>query len=90
VTLVRDQRSYHLDLSDPAAPWTASPIRSGDQIIIGRKSNLFFGMILPLVTASAAVASLISVYGTTDRHSVKAGAEWSSPIARARRAAHPS
>jgi polysaccharide biosynthesis/export protein len=61
VILVRDQHSYHLDLSDPAAPWTASPIRSGDQIIIGRKSNLFFGTILPLVTASAAVASLISV-----------------------------
>ncbi|MEP7066657.1 MAG: polysaccharide biosynthesis/export family protein [Gemmatimonadota bacterium] len=61
VTLVRDQHTYHLDLSDPAAPWTASPIRSGDQIIIGRKSNLFFGTILPLVTASAAVASLISV-----------------------------
>jgi protein involved in polysaccharide export with SLBB domain len=61
VTLVRDQRAYRLDLSDPAAPWTASPIRSGDQIIIGRKSNLFFGTILPLVTASAAVASLISV-----------------------------
>jgi polysaccharide biosynthesis/export protein len=61
VTLVRDQHSYHLDLSDPAAPWTASPIRSGDQIIIGRKSNLFFGKILPLVTASAALASLISV-----------------------------
>jgi polysaccharide biosynthesis/export protein len=61
VVLVRDQHSYHLDLSDPAAPWTASPIRSGDQIIIGRKSNLFFGTILPLVTASAAVASLISV-----------------------------
>jgi polysaccharide biosynthesis/export protein len=59
--LVRDQHSYHLDLSDPAAPWTASPIRSGDQIIIGRKSNLFFGTILPLVTASAAVASLIGV-----------------------------
>ena len=61
VTLVRDQHSYRLDLSNPAAPWTASPIRSGDQIIIGRKSNLFFGTILPLVTASAAVASLISV-----------------------------
>jgi len=61
VTLVRDRHSYLLDLSDPAAPWTASPIRSGDQIIIGRKSNLFFGTILPLVTASAAVASLISV-----------------------------
>lgn len=61
VILVRDQHTYHLDLSDPAAPWTASPIRSGDQIIIGRKSNLFFGTILPLVTASAAVASLISV-----------------------------
>ncbi len=61
VTLVRDQHTYQLDLSDPAAPWTASPIRSGDQIIIGRKSNLFFGTILPLVTATAAVASLISV-----------------------------
>ncbi len=61
VTLVREQRSYLLDLSDPAAPWTVLPIRSGDQIIIGRKSNLFFGTILPLVTASAAVASLISV-----------------------------
>jgi len=61
VTLVRGGHSYHLDLSDPAAPWTATPIRSGDQIIIGRKSNLFFGVILPLVTASAAVASLISV-----------------------------
>jgi polysaccharide export outer membrane protein len=61
VILVRDQHSYQLDLSDPAAVWTATPIRSGDQIIIGRKSNLFFGTILPLVTASAAVASLISV-----------------------------
>jgi len=61
VTLVRDRHSYRLDLSDPAAPWTASPIRSGDQIIIGRKSNLFFGTILPLFTASAALASLISV-----------------------------
>jgi protein involved in polysaccharide export with SLBB domain len=61
VTLVRAGHSYHLDLSDPAAPWTAAPIRSGDQIIIGRKSNLFFGAILPLITASAAVASLISV-----------------------------
>jgi protein involved in polysaccharide export with SLBB domain len=61
VTLVRAGRSYHLDLTDPAAPWTATPIRSGDQIIVGRKTNLFFGMILPLVTASAAVASLISV-----------------------------
>lgn len=61
VTLVRDRHSYQLDLSDPAAPWTASPIRSGDQIIIGRKSNLFFGTILPLVTAGAALASLISV-----------------------------
>jgi polysaccharide export outer membrane protein len=61
VTLVRDQHAYQLDISDPAAVWTASPIRSGDQIIIGRKSNLFFGTILPLVTASAAVASLISV-----------------------------
>ena len=61
VTLVRDQHSYLLDLSDPAAPWTASPIRSGDQIIIGRKSNVFFGTVLPLVTAAAALASLISV-----------------------------
>jgi polysaccharide biosynthesis/export protein len=61
VTLVRAGHSYHLDLTDPAAPWTAAPIRSGDQIIIGRKSNLFFGAILPLITASAAVASLISV-----------------------------
>ncbi|MEO6210344.1 MAG: polysaccharide biosynthesis/export family protein [Gemmatimonadaceae bacterium] len=61
VTLVRDQHTYQLDLSDPAAPWTASPIRSGDQIIIGRKSNLFFGTILPLITAGAALASLISV-----------------------------
>ena len=61
VTLVRDQHSYLLDLSDQAAPWTASPIRSGDQIIIGRRSNVFFGTVLPLVTAGAALASLISV-----------------------------
>jgi protein involved in polysaccharide export with SLBB domain len=61
VTLVRNNHSYALDLSDPAAPWTATPIRSGDQIILGRKSNLFFGTILPLVTATAALASLISV-----------------------------
>jgi polysaccharide biosynthesis/export protein len=61
VTLVRDQHSYRLDLSDPAVPWTASPIRSGDQLIIGRKSNLFFGKVLPLITASAALASLIGV-----------------------------
>lgn len=61
VTLVRDQHSYLLDLSDPAAPWTATPIRSGDQLIIGRKSNLFFGTILPLFTGAAALASLISV-----------------------------
>ena len=56
VQLVRDQHTYQLDLSDPAAPWTASPIRSGDQIIIGRKGNLFFSTVLPLITAAAAVA----------------------------------
>jgi polysaccharide export outer membrane protein len=61
VTLVRYDHSYQLDLSDPAAPWTTAPIRSGDQIIIGRKNNTFFGTILPLVTATAALASLISV-----------------------------
>ena len=61
VLLVRDQHTYRLDLSDPAAPWTAASIRSGDQIIIGRKSNLFFGTILPLFTGAAALASLISV-----------------------------
>jgi protein involved in polysaccharide export with SLBB domain len=61
VTLVRDGRAFRLDLTNPAAPWTAEPIRSGDQIVIGRKSNLFFGMVLPLLTASAAIASLISV-----------------------------
>jgi polysaccharide export outer membrane protein len=61
VTLVRDEHTYHLDLTDPAAAWTAVPIRSGDQIVIGRKSNLFFGTILPLVTATAALGSLISV-----------------------------
>jgi polysaccharide export outer membrane protein len=61
VTLVREQHSYVLDLSDPAAPWTTEPIRSGDQIVIGRKSNLFFSTILPLITAGAALASLISV-----------------------------
>lgn len=61
VTLVRNHHSYRLDLSDPAAPWTSVQIRSGDQIVIGRKSNLFFGTILPLVTATAALASLISV-----------------------------
>ena len=61
VTLVRGGHAYRLDLTDPAAPWTEEPIRSGDQIVIGRRSNLFFGTILPLVTASAAIASLISV-----------------------------
>lgn len=61
ITLIRGDQSYALDLTDPAAPWTTAPIRSGDRIIIGRKRNLFFGVILPLVTASAAVASLISV-----------------------------
>jgi polysaccharide biosynthesis/export protein len=61
VMLVRDQHAYQFDISDPAAVWTVAPIRSGDQIIIGRKSNLFFGTILPLVTAAAALASLISV-----------------------------
>lgn len=61
VLLVRDQHTYRLDLSDPAAPWTATPIRSGDQIIIGRKNNIFFGTVLPLITAAAALASLISI-----------------------------
>ena len=72
VMLVRDQRAYRLDLSDPAAPWTASPIRSGDQIIIGRKSNLFFGTMLAVddricrrCLADKRAAALLSVAGET-------------------------
>lgn len=46
-------------LRSPTAPMHTNVLRN--QLIVGRKSNLFFDTILPLSSASAGVASLVSV-----------------------------
>jgi protein involved in polysaccharide export with SLBB domain len=60
VRLVRAGTETWFDLTDPAGPSEAENVRSGDRIIVGRRSN-FMGWLAPLATLTAIAASIVVI-----------------------------
>ena len=63
VQLIRDGRVTELDLTDPVIHTQAIRVRSGDQLIVARRSTLFRDVIWPLASVTAAVTALIVAVG---------------------------
>jgi len=63
VTLVRGGKSYVLNLLGEDQRVAVMPIRSGDQLFVGRRSDfsLWRDLLSPIVSLSAAVASVVAV-----------------------------
>lgn len=61
VRLVRGGRSLALDLTRSDEPWAQEPIRSGDQIMLGRRRNYLTEYIGPLASVVSVIVSIISL-----------------------------
>ena len=59
VRLLRDGRELKLDLTQPDAELAQMPIRSGDQILIGRRRDIWRDYIAPAASVTGAVASVV-------------------------------
>jgi polysaccharide export outer membrane protein len=61
VQLVRDRQVVKLDLSRPDSDVGILQIRSGDQIIVGRRGRSSLDIITPLTSSIAAIAAIVTV-----------------------------
>lgn len=61
VRLFRDGAELRVDLARPQVGLAQSPIRSGDQIFVGRKTSVFRDYIVPAGSITAAVAALANI-----------------------------
>ena len=63
VQLIRDGRSQKLDLTDPMIHTQDIRVRSGDQLIVARRSTAFRDVVAPVASVTAAIAALIVAVG---------------------------
>jgi protein involved in polysaccharide export with SLBB domain len=61
IMLIRDGQRYEVDVNDPADPWAAETLRSGDQILVTRRRDILREYIMPFASVTAAIASVIRV-----------------------------
>jgi polysaccharide export outer membrane protein len=61
VKLVRDGRERMLDLTQPTVEMAEMPVRSGDQILVGRYTDILREYIGPISSLVAAAAMLVQV-----------------------------
>jgi polysaccharide export outer membrane protein len=61
VRLVRGGQTLRLDLTRSDEPWAQEPIRSGDQIMLGRRRNYLTEYIGPLASVVSVIVSIISL-----------------------------
>lgn len=61
VRLLRDGSESVLDLTRPQPGVAATPIRSGDQILVDRKRALFRETLGPIITVAGATAAILNV-----------------------------
>jgi polysaccharide export outer membrane protein len=61
VRLLRDGGETVLDLTKPQAGLAAMPIRSGDQLLVDRKSAVFRETLAPIITVAGATAAILNV-----------------------------
>lgn len=62
VQLVRGVRDLRLDLNNPKSSDALMAVHSGDRITVGRAGNFFRDVISPLLSLTAAAASLVVVF----------------------------
>jgi protein involved in polysaccharide export with SLBB domain len=61
VILMRGGSTVTVDLTDPAGQFANTPLRSGDQILVGRRRDILREYVMPLSSIVGAVAALIRV-----------------------------
>ncbi|MBW3654567.1 MAG: SLBB domain-containing protein [Gemmatimonadetes bacterium] len=61
VRLIRGGTEQMIDLTDPAQRLSNMTVRSGDQIVVARRGNVFRDVIAPAGSLAAAVVSLIGI-----------------------------
>lgn len=61
-TLVRREERYTFDLTMPRAPGATLEVRSGDQVLIGRRRSVFSEVIAPLGSVVGAVAAIATIF----------------------------
>lgn len=61
VLLFRDAHEYKIDLQSPLQPWASSPIQSGDDIIVGKRSEFWSKVFVPVISLAGSFASLYYV-----------------------------
>ncbi|HEX2205249.1 MAG TPA: SLBB domain-containing protein [Longimicrobium sp.] len=64
VRLLRGDRLYVLDLTTEGAGGDV-PVRSGDEIVLARRSDVLREVVQPLASLTGAVAALLTLYRTT-------------------------
>ena len=67
VRLIRGGRAVTLDLTQPGGA-AEQPVRSGDQIVVDRRSSTFRDVVGPLGSVVAAVGAVASVIVSSRRH----------------------
>lgn len=67
VRLRRGGQEYVVDLTYPDLETAQTPIRSGDQIIVPRRTNFFRERVLPVIGAVASTASFLYLVIRTER-----------------------
>jgi polysaccharide biosynthesis/export protein VpsN len=69
VKVVRDRQTISIDLSGPDSDASILQIRSGDQILIGRRKASAASLIAPVSSTIAAIAAIISIIITSSSSS---------------------
>jgi protein involved in polysaccharide export with SLBB domain len=59
VILRRDGQQYRGDLTDPASEFRNVPIRSGDEIVVERRRDVFREYVVPIISVAGSIASII-------------------------------
>lgn len=62
VSLYRSGRQMRLDLNDPRSDQAKMPIRSGDNVIVGRAGSFFRDVLAPTASLTAAIVSIVVVF----------------------------
>lgn len=65
IRLLRDGTTIPVDLSRPDAGAAQYPVRSGDQIVVGRRRNLFRDYVAPAASVTGAVLAILN-FATRD------------------------
>ena len=61
VRLIRSGQQFTFDLTSPTTEWARAPVRSGDAIIVTKRSHFFRDFFLPLLGVAGSAASIVNL-----------------------------